>query len=441
MDNFKLLADTLINGTAVEVKEAKKAIKKMVDGDRDWCKNNRDVYFAILDDFDRIKVGRSQAAFIDGTSIFFLSLGDDHFERLKDFTLRALQSPNGYVREAIRKASDWLYVSLTSGDSGKKARQYLQYVRDLEALISKYPDNSRAKYIHKMPPSVNKSLQMVRARIVESPAYFEILDKFAPAWIKDKRKKICLALELAIAKNNLEVLADFEVDNIRRIIFFEQNGRVLSDVLEIINPKEADLKDALALCNDAWNYFPHDLLGGKCPAEAVRELKINDREFPQVADAPMWQEMEDVPNVSLSLEDGKLVLEGAEENNLFDNKTLIGTRAGGKNGKLRFYFIFTPAHDMEFSKGLAARFRLAAKKIAGQYDCDLEEMEIEKDYALITILIPFNVAPGRFGDKILKTIGKGREKLIRNHYFSGNVSKPGLGEIKDYLAYLNKENI
>lgn len=207
-------------------------------------------------------------------------------------------------------------------------------------------------------------------------------------------------------------------------------------------PKSEELtNEEIEIISEAWNYFPHESLNGKCPAQIIQESvdkQLNKAAKPR---PPLWQKMEDVPNVSLSLEDGKLVLGGAEENNFFDDKTLIGTGAGGKDGKLRFYFIFAAANNADFSESMALRFGLAAKDTADQHDCDLEKIEIEDNYALVAILIPYDAAPGVFGDGMRKTIGRGKARIIKNHYYSDNVSKPERGGIKKYLDYLKSKNI
>ncbi len=152
----------------------------------------------------------------------------------------------------------------------------------------------------------------------------------------------------------------------------------------------------------------------------------------------IWKTIEDAPDVSLEWENGNLVM---KDNGVFDSKALIETNAGGKDGLLRFYFAFTPTYDMEFSKGMAAHFGAAARAAADQYEIKLEAVEIENNHALITALIPFDIAPAKFGNKILKLIGRGKEKIIKNHCYLINGDKPGPEEISKYLDFLEEQNI
>lgn len=428
-------------GSPAEIKEAKKEIKKITCRNGDWCRQYRAKYFEILDNFDQIKDAKHQAAFIDGTGIFFLCLRNEDFEKLSDFTLRTLQSPHGNVREAIRKASDWLHILIVSSDSESEVqvRQYLRYINGLEELMEKYPDKSRAKYIDKMPPSVNKSVQMVWSRIASGRSYSQILDKMAPDWIRNKREEISKSLEHLIIKYNDDSFADMRVDDMRQIILFEQNSKEISKLLKIINPNEKGLAEAVALCNEAWNYFPHNSLNNKCPAEMAQEFTGDNPGFSKNPLAPIWQEIKDEPAAILEWENGVLAMKSG--NDIFENKTMIGTPAGGKGNMARFYFIFATAYDMEFSKGMAAHFGAAAKAVAEQYDFELETIEIKENCALVAVFMPFDIPPARFGNGILKFFGKGKNKMLKTHYYTGNTSKPDDKEIKEYLDFLDKEGI
>jgi len=46
-------------------------------------------------------------------------------------------------------------------------------------------------------------------------------------------------------------------------------GECLADLLITFNPCEEDFGLFLPIIHDAWNYFPHVSLGGRCPAELM----------------------------------------------------------------------------------------------------------------------------------------------------------------------------
>ena len=440
MEDFKILAEKLIKGTSAEIKTAKKEIKRIADENPNWCKSHKNDYFDIVDNFDQIKDAKHQAAFIDGTSVFFWHLRHENFNELKNFTLRALQSPHGNVRESIRKAADWLHILILGHrpESDEEIWQYIQYVRDLEALIEKYPADSRSKYIDKMPPSINKTVQMVWARIASYPAYYNASDRIAPDWIRRKREQIGKSMKHLIIKCNDDVSADLMINDIRRIIFFEDNQNDLSKLIAMINADKENLQEVIAACNEAWNYFPHDGLGGKCPAEMARDFASNHPEFINL-EAPIWREMNDVPNISLNWENGTLAMKSG--NNFFVDKSSIGADAGEKDEMLRFYFVFTPLYDMEFSKGMAAHFEMAINSAADQYDFEVEAVNVKKNYATVAILIPSDIAPAKFGNKIIRFIGKGKDRILKPDYLVNNTTEPTSAEIEKYLDYLDANNI
>src|SRR3989344_6668016 len=104
----------LTKGTPEEIRSAKKGIVNLFHKETEAFKKSAPIVFEYLPKFDQIKKVENQAAFASGFILFFLVLGDEYFDTLKDFTLEVIQHPNGYVREAIRKTADWLFISLTA---------------------------------------------------------------------------------------------------------------------------------------------------------------------------------------------------------------------------------------------------------------------------------------------------------------------------------------
>ena len=67
--------------------------------------------------------------------------------------------------------------------------------------------------------------------------------------------------------------SDFSLDDIKEIIYNEDGQDCLTDVIAMFDRRGdiSELENILELTNDAWNYFPHKLLGGLSPAEKVLE--------------------------------------------------------------------------------------------------------------------------------------------------------------------------
>ena len=69
--------------------------------------------------------------------------------------------------------------------------------------------------------------------------------------------------------------------NIKTLIFeftqddFNRYVRCYREIFE--SPKSTvDIDAAVPIVQDAWNYFPHRFLDGRCPAEVVAELAGNN---------------------------------------------------------------------------------------------------------------------------------------------------------------------
>jgi len=154
---------------------------------------------------------------------------------------------------------------------------------------------------------------------------------------------------------------------------------------------------------------------------------------------PVWQKVEDVPDVALEWNEEDLVMRGEES--IFENETLIGTGAGGKDERLRCYFIFVPKRGLKLSESTRVTISLAAEAVARRFDCVLEETELEFGCILVSVLIPFNYAPASFADELLEIWAKGKNRILRYHYYVTNIAKPGKKEIREYLDYLAKEGV
>lgn len=290
--DLRKLLDVLMTGNPGQVRSAKKEIEKLCNTERRAFHKGTYVALEYLPKFDQIKKAENQAAFASGLSLFYLSLGDEYFDRLADFTLKLLQHSSGTVREAIRKTADWLYVSLTSRahpfvyPKGKKLTeeqkriqeeaecQYINLVHKVELLIDQYNDGSEnVQYIQDMKPSINKSLQLYWSRLTEARSYQRILEKarLLPAEIAISRKEIEGELKdlLKVARSA------YDLDDIKDIIFNEDSHDCLTDIIAMFDTGQGgmEIQNILETVNDAWNYFPHKILNGLSPAEKVLEYQ------------------------------------------------------------------------------------------------------------------------------------------------------------------------
>lgn len=87
--------------------------------------------------------------------------------------------------------------------------------------------------------------------------------------ILDRRKEI----EQELLELLEETKSDFGLDDIKEIIYNEDGQDSLTDVIAMFDRggDVSELSNILELVNDAWNYFPHKVIGGLSPAEKILE--------------------------------------------------------------------------------------------------------------------------------------------------------------------------
>ena len=72
-----------------------------------------------------------------------------------------------------------------------------------------------------------------------------------------------------------ETGSDFSLDDVKSAIFHEEDSDDMMKVVAMFDRggDASELSNALELAADAWNYFPHDALKGRSPAEiALKNL-------------------------------------------------------------------------------------------------------------------------------------------------------------------------
>lgn len=296
------LLSALLTGTPEEIRTAKKEIGNLWNKETKAFKKSAPVVFEYLPKFDQIEKVENQAAFALGLSLFFLALGDEYFDALKNFTLKIIQHPNGSVREAIRKSADWLLISLTARaepfvyPKGRKLteeqktiqseaqKQYINFVREIELLIDEYDEgDDRVRYIDEMKPSVNKSLQLFWSRLTESPVYHRILERTRPLPYEIARQKAEVEKEIVLMLKQTK--SDYTLEDIKEIIYNEDGQECLTDIVSMFDTGQSmpELKNILEIVNDAWNLFPHKILGGLSPTEKLlkyQEIQQKEKKLP-----------------------------------------------------------------------------------------------------------------------------------------------------------------
>lgn len=85
--------------------------------------------------------------------------------------------------------------------------------------------------------------------------------------IIEKRKEIERELEGFLK----ETKSDFTLENIKETIYEEEETDDFTDLIAMFDMGQGaeELQTITELLSDAWNYFPHKILGGKSPAEML----------------------------------------------------------------------------------------------------------------------------------------------------------------------------
>lgn len=72
--------------------------------------------------------------------------------------------------------------------------------------------------------------------------------------------------------------SDFTLEDVREVIYNEDGQDSLTDAVMMFDNGDPDnLSNVLETLNDAWNYFPHKILGGLSPYEKLMEGKSNNK--------------------------------------------------------------------------------------------------------------------------------------------------------------------
>lgn len=82
--------------------------------------------------------------------------------------------------------------------------------------------------------------------------------------------------EKRLARALEDAESEITVDKVSKLIFEAENadhGAYLGAMLSALDCDIDSIDDAeLQVIQDAWNYFPHRWLNGKCPAEVMAEM-------------------------------------------------------------------------------------------------------------------------------------------------------------------------
>ena len=93
--------------------------------------------------------------------------------------------------------------------------------------------------------------------------------------ILERRKEI----EQELVDMLKETKSDFILDHVRDAIYNEDDNDDMMKVVAMFDRggDASELSNVLELVTDAWNYFPHEVLGGISPAEKLLEHQSKNK--------------------------------------------------------------------------------------------------------------------------------------------------------------------
>jgi hypothetical protein len=136
----------------------------------------------------------------------------------------------------------------------------------------------------------------------------------------------------------------------------------------------------------------------------------------------------------LSLKECRTFLESVL---LQEESGFISTGLGGKDNKLRYYFIVSSKGGLPFSEADRDTLKRGFETIGHKYKSEIEEINFESTYAMIGILIPMDVAVGEVIERGIRECNKMSEFLGHDYYVT-NVKKPTPEEISKYLEEISQ---
>ena len=136
--------------------------------------------------------------------------------------------------------------------------------------------------------------------------------------------------------------------------------------------------------------------------------------------------------VLLALQECRMFLESSL---LGEDGGIISAGLGGKGNKIRHYFIISSKNDSPFTKLqeeiIEDKFGMASHK----FNVEVEKMTFRKNYSIVKILVPIDIAVGKFIEAGIKECND----FLFFHYYVTNVKEPSNEEILGYLEEIKPQ--
>ncbi|MEI7621879.1 MAG: hypothetical protein WCJ51_05090 [Candidatus Moraniibacteriota bacterium] len=193
-------------GSKEEIKLANKMLEKIwYDFDKESAERKEmlEMFISEFGNFEAIKTESNKIAFIGSLKYAFMSAGQDdsNFEACARFVLYCMANPSGHIRQAMIHVSTYLVHSLRLSFSDfrkneqdeklilKNQESFGKFITEFDAMTEHFYERKykRFKYISSLPPSVYKSLEILRSQLLCSEYYQKMYAEY-----KNKRLRTVL---------------------------------------------------------------------------------------------------------------------------------------------------------------------------------------------------------------------------------------------------------
>ena len=301
MNTIKKCFDTILRGNEEESRLAARRVRKLVYSSSASGREKYEEIAALVrtapENYVCISEDWRQENFVMAVSvIYFLHDRENQPDFLFPWLFQLLQRPNGYIRHSAVRMIEHELGSLTyhirfPGEksglhkfSPKQADQIIFGLRtNLNNLAtSSWKDSYRKfKYLDRLPSGTYKSVQLILSLLDDYCSEVNNHQGLVETkeQILERRKEIEQELVDMLKKTDPTSLKlrrgkeQFTLQDVRDAIFHEEDNDDMMKVVAMFDRggDASELSNVLELVTDAWNYFPHNVLGGISPAEKLLE--------------------------------------------------------------------------------------------------------------------------------------------------------------------------
>ena len=125
------------------------------------------------------------------------------------------------------------------------------------------------------------------------------------------------------------------------------------------------------------------------------------------------------------------------DDGLWNRTTQIRSPAGVRNNKVRFFIVLPFVKNPDLKKASAITFARMLKAVSTLFNVEIEDAETFQRHALITALIPFEIASATFVETVVDECNAElKNPLFQKDYLVTNVKKPTPEQVMSSLAQL-----